>query len=306
MFVVKFKYMDTQKIGLAKSKIYCNYSDLIVVKTERGEEIAKTLKTYDYNEEELEKAGVSPKSIYIVKRKATPDDIEKFNNNIPFSRKALKICAQKVKKYELPMKLIDAYTTLNRERIVFYFTSETRVDFRQLVRDLANHFKTRIELRQIGVRDVIKMSGSLGICGKVCCCCEFIECFESVSLTMAKLEGLPLNPSKLSGVCGRLLCCLKFEEPLYSIREHIPEEGETIETPDGSAKLVSVDILRERIVAEFEGGERKTYPLEVVVPKEKINEWKESLKVFKDDRFTCFTRAGVIGGEIEEDIEEFS
>jgi len=204
------------------------------------------------------------------------------------------------------MKLIRAYATLNKERIVFYFTAESRVDFRQLVRDLAAHFRTRIELRQIGVRDEVKMVGAVGMCGRVCCCKDFLECFDSVSLNLARLQGLPPNPAKLSGACGRLMCCLKFEEANYYVRQFFPEIGEVVETPEGKGKLSDINIPLEVVTIEFEDGRKKSFPLRLFLTEQQWNEYIEKLKEKIDDRFKCFTRAGVIGNENSSGAEESS
>jgi len=304
MFIAKFKYMDTEKTGLATSEIKLNYNEKAVVKTDRGEEIVKILNTYDFDEQALLKFNLSPSSLYKLLRKATEEDLNKFTENELFSTEALEICKEKVEKHQLPMKLVKAYTTLNRERIVFYFTAESRVDFRQLVRDLASHFKTRIELRQIGVRDEVKMIGAVGMCGRICCCKEFLECFDSVSLNLARLQGLPPNPAKLSGTCGRLMCCLKYEEANYYIKNFLPDVGEEIETPEGKGTVVDVNVILETITVEIEGLGRKQFSIRQFITEEIWNEYIEKLKERTDDRFKCFTRAGVIGNESDSDVNE--
>jgi len=307
MKIVKFKYLDTEKSGLAKGNDAFNvkFKEKIVVKTDRGEELVNVLSTYSLTEDSLIKFNLTPENIYQVLRKANKDDFEKFSSNEIFAVSALEVCREKVKKHKLPMKLVKAYTTLNRERIVFYFTAESRVDFRQLVRDLAAHFKTRIELRQIGVRDEIKMIGAIGMCGRVCCCKNFLECFDSVSLTLARLQGLPPNPGKLSGACGRLMCCLKFEEANYYIKKFLPEVGEEVETVDGKGKVVDINISLETLTVELEGGTRKYYPIRSFVSQEQWNEYIEILKEKKDDRFKCFSKQNVVNDN-DEDCEEFT
>jgi cell fate regulator YaaT (PSP1 superfamily) len=151
-------------------------------------------------------------------RKATPADLETYNNNKQKEKEALEICRQKVLEHKLPMRLIDAEYTFDRGKVIFYFTAEGRVDFRELVKDLASIFKTRIELRQIGVRDEAKMLGGIGSCGQELCCHCFLGEFEPVSIKMAKEQNLSLNPTKISGICGRLMCCLKYESELYENR----------------------------------------------------------------------------------------
>ena len=301
MFTVKFKYIDTEKTGLAISEEKLKYNEKAVIKTERGEEIVKVLKTYEFSEESLKKFNLSSKTLYKVLRRANQDDLNKFIENELFSLEALKICEEKVQKHQLPMKLVKAYTTLNKERIVFYFTAESRVDFRQLVRDLASHFKTRIELRQIGVRDEVKIVGAVGMCGRICCCKEFLECFDSVSLNLAKLQGLPPNPSKLSGTCGRLMCCLKYEEANYYIKQFLPEVGEEVETPEGKGTVTEINVLLETVTVEIESKGKVTFPIRNFLEDSIWNQYVEKLKEKKDDRFKCFTKAGVIGNESNQD-----
>jgi cell fate regulator YaaT (PSP1 superfamily) len=297
MVVVKFRYPDTQKTGLAKARDRFNYGEPIVVKTERGLEVVKTLKSYEIQPEALEKFSLNEKSLYKVVRRASEEDLNVVLSNELFCQEALEICREKVKKHNLEMKLVKAYATLKKERIVFYFTAKSRVDFRQLVRDLASHFKTRIELRQIGVRDEVKMLGAVGMCGRVCCCKDFIDCFQSISLNLAKLQGLPPNPAKLSGTCGRLMCCLKFEEANYYVRQFLPEVGEVVELPEGKGRVVDVNVLLERVLVELEEGGRKELHLTHFLTKEQWEEYIRKLQEKEDDRFSCFTKAGVIGDE---------
>ncbi len=302
MTIVKFKYPDTEKIGLARSFKEIPQRGKVVVKTERGFELVECLKSYEVKE--LEKFGISEKDLYQVVREGTQEDENAFLTNLFFAQEALQVCKEKVKHHGLEMKLVKAYTTLNRERIVFYFTAKNRVDFRKLVRDLASHFKRRIELRQIGVRDEVKMIGAVGMCGKVCCCKEFLSCFHSVSLNLARLQGLPPNPAKLSGTCGRLMCCLKFEEANYYIRQFLPEVGEEVETPLGKGKVADVNVLLEKVVIEFEEGKKEEFHVSNFVEEEVWREYIEKLKEKKDDRFSCYTKAGVIGDESNQRDEE--
>ncbi|TCK03368.1 PSP1 domain-containing protein [Phorcysia thermohydrogeniphila] len=306
MLIVKFKYPDTEKTGLATSSERFTYGQRVVVKTDRGEEVVKVLNSYPFDEEALRKFNIDKNSLYKVIRLATEEDINRATENELFAVDALEVCKEKVEKHQLPMKLIRAYATLNKERIVFYFTAESRVDFRQLVRDLAAHFRTRIELRQIGVRDEVKMLGAVGMCGRVCCCKDFLECFDSVSLNLARLQGLPPNPAKLSGACGRLMCCLKFEEANYYVRQFLPEIGETVETPEGKGKVADINVPLEIMTVELEDGRKKHFPIRLFLTEEQWNEYIEKLKEKQDDRFKCFTRAGVIGNENSQGAEESS
>ncbi|MGI5912676.1 MAG: PSP1 domain-containing protein [Syntrophomonadaceae bacterium] len=209
------------------SDIELEPGDAVIVETVRGIECGSVvIGKRDMLEEQL----VLP--LKSVVRKATAEDIETLNNNKQKEKEAMEICRQKVKEHQLPMHLIDVEYTFNRGKIIFYFTAEGRVDFRDLVKDLASIFKTRIELRQIGVRDEAKMLGGLGTCGRVLCCNCFLGEFEPVSIRMAKEQNLSLNPTKISGSCGRLMCCLKYESELYESGKG-KEEDEHGEEPTG-------------------------------------------------------------------------
>ena len=199
----KIYYFDSEDIDLAPG-------DEVVVETIRGIEFGMVaLGTKEVGQELL----VMP--LKKVLRRADETDQKVYLSNKEKEREALKICSQKVKEHKLPMRLIDAEYTFDMCKIIFYFTAEGRVDFRELVKDLASIFKTRIELRQIGVRDEAKMLGGIAACGRILCCNGFLGEFEPVSIRMAKEQNLSLNPAKISGICGRLMCCLKFESELY-------------------------------------------------------------------------------------------
>jgi cell fate regulator YaaT (PSP1 superfamily) len=199
----KIYYFECENIDLQAG-------DAVIVETIRGIECGSVaIGRREMSEEEL----VLP--LKSVVRKATEADIEIFQKNRQREAEAMEICKQKVKEHKLPMRLIDVEYTFDMGKVIFYFTAEGRVDFRELVKDLAAIFKTRIELRQIGVRDEAKMLGGLGTCGRVLCCNCFLGEFEPVSIRMAKEQNLSLNPTKISGICGRLMCCLKYESELY-------------------------------------------------------------------------------------------
>ncbi|MGB9792237.1 MAG: PSP1 domain-containing protein [Thermacetogeniaceae bacterium] len=205
---------------------------------EKGDEvIVETVRGIEYGRVVIEPRWVPVEETVAplreVIRKATPEDRIKVEENRRDAKEAFAICQQKIAEHGLPMKLIDAEYTFDRGKILFYFTAEGRVDFRELVKDLASIFKTRIELRQIGVRDEAKLLGGIGPCGRELCCCTFLCEFEPVSIKMAKWQNLSLNPTKISGICGRLMCCLKFEEDIYRpcLGEESappPEEGEDV------------------------------------------------------------------------------
>ncbi|CAM2904210.1 stage 0 sporulation family protein [Hathewaya histolytica] len=215
--------------------------DFAIVETARGIEFGEcVVGLKEVREEDL------IASLKDVIRKATDEDIEKHKLNKSREEEALKICEEKVSKHSLNMKLIDVEYTFDNNKIIFYFTAEGRVDFRELVKDLASIFKTRIELRQIGVRDEAKMIGGLGPCGRPLCCSTFLGEFAPVSIKMAKDQNLSLNPSKISGICGRLMCCLTYEEEVYrKTREKMPNVGSIVRTPFGEAEVIDNNIVKE-------------------------------------------------------------
>ncbi len=202
-------------------------------------------------------------------RLATREDEERAQSNREKEKEAYRICAQKIRERELEMKLIDAEYTFDNAKVLFYFTADERVDFRELVKDLAGVFRTRIELRQIGVRDETKIIGGIGTCGRPLCCHAYLRDFQPVSIKMAKEQSLSLNPTKISGVCGRLMCCLKNEEEVYEeVNKRLPKLGDIVEIPDKSeAEVVGTNVLRETVRVLIDNGEEKqfeTYPLDQV------------------------------------------
>ena len=183
-----------------------------------------------------------------VLRIATKQDIKHYEENKNKEKEAFNICLEKIKKHKLDMKLVDIEYKFDNTKILFYFTADGRIDFRELVKDLAAIFKVRIELRQIGVRDEIKRMGGNGICGRELCCCSHLANFETVSIKMAKEQNISLNPSKISGNCGRLMCCLKYEQDVYEEKlERLPRIGAIVKTPDGEGEVCSIETLKERI-----------------------------------------------------------
>ena len=186
-------------------------------------------------------------------RKATEEDDNQVKSNIVKQLDAFNVCNEKIKKHGLDMKLVDVEYTFDNSKVLFYFTADGRIDFRELVRDLASVFKTRIELRQIGVRDEAKMVGGLGICGRPLCCSTFLGDFAPVSIKMAKEQSLSLNPTKISGTCGRLMCCLKNEHEVYEgLLKHTPIVGSVVQTPDGKGVVTSVSVLKEKATVAVE------------------------------------------------------
>jgi len=192
------------------------------------------------------------RALKMVVRKANEDDFEQLQANREKEAKAMEICLEKIEAHGLPMKLVDVEQTFGGNKIIFYFTADGRIDFRELVKDLAAIFRTRIELRQIGVRDEAKMIGGLGCCGRELCCATWLADFASVSIRMAKEQNLSLNPTKISGICGRLMCCLKFENDVYEqAKEGLPELGEKVITPDGDGRVNSINIIKQTVNVEL-------------------------------------------------------
>ncbi|WP_206458773.1 PSP1 domain-containing protein [Anaerovorax sp. IOR16] len=228
----------------------------VIVETARGMEYGTlTADIKEVNEEEI----VQPLKKII--RLADEKDAEVHAENQKKKQRAMALCQEKVDKHKLVMKLIDVEYTFDNSKIIFYFTADGRVDFRELVKDLAGVFKMRIELRQIGVRDEAKMMGGIGSCGKALCCHSWLPEFEPVSIKMAKVQNLSLNPTKISGICGRLMCCLKFENDVYNeLKRGMPDIGERIKTEDGMALVVDCNILenkiKTRLILEEKSGDK--------------------------------------------------
>jgi cell fate regulator YaaT (PSP1 superfamily) len=222
--------------------------DKVIVETARGLEYGEVVVAPKWVDEE---DVVSP--LKNVVRLATEEDSVQVEENQKKEQEAFQICLNKIAEHQMHMKLVDVEYTFDVSKIIFYFTAEGRVDFRELVKDLAAIFKTRIELRQIGVRDEAKMLGGLGSCGRVLCCASFLGDFEPVSIRMAKEQNLSLNPSKISGICGRLMCCLKYENDNYEeLRKNAIEVGEFVNTPLGPGKVIYASLLREKVTVELE------------------------------------------------------
>ena len=219
-------------------------SDFVIVETARGVEYGKVV----LGRRELDETKFSS-NIKPVIRIATPEDKVKYEENKEKSKKAFNICLEKIAKHKLNMKLIEAEYTFDNNKVLFYFTADGRIDFRELVKDLASVFKTRIELRQIGVRDETKIVGGIGICGRELCCNKHLSEFVPVSIKMAKEQNLSLNPTKISGVCGRLMCCLKHEQDTYEyLNEKLPNVGDFVRTVDGNkGEVMSVNVLRQKV-----------------------------------------------------------
>lgn len=230
--VGKIYYFDPDELQLKEGAE-------VIVETSRGVECGTVaIPNRQIREEEV------LKPLKKVLRAATADDKKRIEDNLIKGKKAFRVCLDKIAENKLDMKLVDVEYTFDNNKILFYFTAEGRVDFRELVKDLASVFRTRIELRQIGVRDEAKMLGGLGICGRAFCCNTFLGEFQPVSIKMAKEQGLSLNPTKISGTCGRLMCCLKYEQEAYEdLLRTTPKVGAIVNTPDGRGYVNEVSLL---------------------------------------------------------------
>ena len=240
----KVYYFDPQGIEV-------NRGDYVIVETSRGIEYGQVM----YGIKEVEDSVVT-KPLKGVLRIATQEDTRKYNENKEKEKQAYKICMDKISEHGLDMKLVEVEYTFDGSKVLFYFTSDGRVDFRDLVKDLASVFKTRIELRQIGVRDESKVLGSIGVCGRNLCCSEFLGEFVPVSIKMAKEQGLSLNPTKISGACGRLMSCLIYEQDTYEELNRItPSVGAIVDTPDGRGTIAYVSLLKGKVSVKLETGD---------------------------------------------------
>lgn len=252
MKIALIKFMDAGKKYYFKldNNLDVSVRDLVVVETVLGQEVGEV--TLIKDEDSVKTTSV----LKPVLRKTTNEDLKKYNDNIIESIDVLNNTKELVLKHKLKMELLKAEYTLNKERLIIYFKSEDRVDFRSLVRDLSNTYNTRIELRQLGPRDVAKMVGGIGPCGLLLCCSTFIGEFEPVSINMAKNQELSLNPANISGLCGRLLCCLKYEDEVYEdLKENMPDLLDIIHTDKGKGKVLDINFLKNQIKVGYENKE---------------------------------------------------
>ena len=223
----------------------------VIVETAQGEEIAEVVVPNRMIEEEKVVAPLKK-----VLRLASPRDIKHAEECKKKEKEAFELCNKKIKEHNLQMTLTDVEYKFDNSKILFYFTADGRVDFRELVKDLASIYKTRIELRQIGVRDEVKRIGGNGVCGRELCCCSFLSDFETVSIKMAKEQNISLNPSKISGNCGRLMCCLKYEQEVYEEKlKKLPNVGAIVKTPDGKGEVEGLETLKETVKVRIKDGE---------------------------------------------------
>lgn len=239
----KIQYYE---IGELKPKI----GEFVIVEADRGLDYGEVI-----SEPEMVADIILEEPLRKILRNAAKTDLEQIKKNREKTKEAFATCQKKIQEHALKMKLIEAEYSFDRSKLIFYFTAEGRIDFRELVKDLARIFKARIELKQIGVRDEARLLGGFGPCGKELCCATFLKDFEPVTIRMAKEQNLPLNPAKISGVCGRLMCCLGYEHRLYvELLKGLPREGERIEVEGGAGKVVSVNALKRSVTVDVGEG----------------------------------------------------
>lgn len=224
--------------------------DYVIIEHDRGLDYGQIISPNEVT------SGIKPNEpLKKILRPANESDLKQIEENRVKAKESFNTCLKKIEEYKLEMKLVQSEYSFDRTKIVFYFTAPGRVDFRNLVKDLAKIFKARIELRQIGVRDEARLFGGFGPCGRELCCAKFLKDFEPVTIKMAKEEGLPLNPPKISGLCGRLMCCLNFEYETYKIlSKGLPRQGERIHTLQGKGKVIGVNVFKRTATVELEDG----------------------------------------------------
>jgi cell fate regulator YaaT (PSP1 superfamily) len=251
-----------------------NVDDYVIVETARGGEIGRIVVAA---QQMLESELTEP--LRTVVRLAQAEDLIQSDTSKAREEEAFVRCKEKITQRGLPMRLVRAEYNFDGSRLTFFFTSESRVDFRQLVRDLASTFHTRIELRQIGVRDQAKIMGGLGCCGRPVCCASFLADFAPVSIKMAKDQDLPLNPMKISGVCGRLLCCLGYEDEAYcAARERLPAVDDLVKTPSGPGRVIGLNVLKEMVVVQLENQAIEDHPASMVTVVGTATEPRQTLR----------------------------
>ena len=266
----------------APGKYEVNTGDKVIVETARGVEFGSVVT--GPKDVEDDKITQPLKSVI---RIATQEDIRKEEKNREKEKEAFGICLEKIRKHGLEMKLIDAEYTFDNNKVLFYFTADGRIDFRELVKDLASVFRTRIELRQIGVRDETKIRGGIGICGRPLCCNTYLTEFAPVSIKMAKEQNLSLNPSKISGVCGRLMCCLTNEEETYEeLNSRLPSNGDRVTTPDGlKGDVQSVNVLRQlvKVIVTLDNDEKEIREYKAKELRFKSRRRKKDMKLSREE-----------------------
>ena len=281
--VIGVRFRTAGKIYFfAPGQLNIQTGDKVIVETARGVEFG----TVVTGEKEVEDDKIM-QPLKPVIRIATAEDKKKDAKNRDKEKEAFGICLEKIRKHGLEMKLIDAEYTFDNNKVLFYFTADGRIDFRELVKDLASVFRTRIELRQIGVRDETKIRGGIGICGRPLCCHTYLSEFAPVSIKMAKEQNLSLNPTKISGVCGRLMCCLTNEEETYEeLNSHLPSNGDHVTTPEGlRGDVQSVNVLRQlvKVVVTLDNDEKEIREYKATELKFKPRRRKKEQKLSKEE-----------------------
>ncbi|MFO7968974.1 MAG: stage 0 sporulation family protein [Candidatus Izemoplasmatales bacterium] len=255
---IQFNYLG-KKYYFEANDLELKQNDYVVVETVRGYELGEVISDIiQISDEEI----VSP--LKPVLRLATAEDIQKFKDNMAEQPKVMDITEKLVKKHELDMKLLNSEYTLDKSKLIIYFTAEGRVDFRELVKDLANEFHVRIELRQVGARDGAKVIGGIGPCGRQTCCTSFLREFEPVTIKMAKTQNLSLNPANISGLCGKLLCCIRYENENYkNFKAETPNVDSTVYTVDGKGKVIKINYAEQSVTVKL-ADDTKTYHIDNV------------------------------------------
>ena len=264
MNVVGIRFQqDGKMLNYDSSSLTLKIGDYVIAETAQGIDLGEVIsgtRSVEMKDEQI--------SLPRIVRLATPQDIQQATDNRAREQEAYQVCQRKIAEHNLEMKLVSVESMFDNSKLLFYFTANGRVDFRALVKDLASTFKTRIELRQIGVRDEARMLGGLGSCGRPICCGTFLNDFQPVSIKMAKEQNLSLNPTKISGVCGRLMCCLKYEQDQYEqIRKRMPRIGKSVMTPDGNGIVSDLNVLKETVSVRIPAGdstEIKVYSLDQI------------------------------------------
>lgn len=300
--VVGVKFRNTGKTYFFDPQnLEIEQGESVIVETARGVEFG----TVSLGITEMKSEDLS-KPLKPVLRIANEEDHKQHIENESRKDETMEICQELVKKRNLDMKLVDVEFTISGNKVIFYFTADGRVDFRELVKDLASVFHMRIELRQVGSRDEAKMLGGIGNCGKSLCCTTWLSDFQPVSIKMAKNQNLSLNPTKISGVCGRLMCCLKYENDLYTkLRDGIPDNGEKVVTPDGMGKVFDTNILEETVRVRLftgeldENGNEKLETDLNVYPKQEIKRTKKSKKSTESNSVDCSKCNACSMGDVE-------
>ena len=281
--VIGVRFRPAGKIYFfAPGKLEIKTGDKVIVETARGVEFGSVVT----GPKDVDDDKITPPLKPVI-RVATEEDVKKEAKNKEKEKEAFDICLEKIKKHGLEMKLIDAEYTFDNNKVLFYFTADGRIDFRELVKDLASVFRTRIELRQIGVRDETKIRGGIGICGRPLCCHTYLSEFAPVSIKMAKEQNLSLNPSKISGVCGRLMCCLTNEEETYEeLNSRLPSVGDFVTTPEGlKGDVQSVNVLRQlvKVIVTLDNDEKEIHEYKACELKFKPRRKKKDVRLTKEE-----------------------